>query len=167
MLKKLWILFLFPILVNAQLFSPAKWSSSVKEVGQNEFEIEVTGKIDKGWHLYSVKHPDGGIGIPASATFKSPADAKLVGGVREVGNRIDKYSKIFEQDEKYFENQVKFVQKVKVSGDKPVNVSYTIEFQMCDAERCLPPDETSGTVKLTPKAIVEDKKKKLKRKINC
>lgn len=162
MLKKLWILFLFPILVNAQLFSPAKWSSSVKEVGQNEFEIEITGKIDKGWHLYSVKHPDGGIGIPASATFKSPADAKLVGGVREVGNRIDKYSKIFEQDEKYFENQVKFVQKVKVSGDKPVNVSYTIEFQMCDAERCLPPDETSGTVKLTPKAIVEDKKEEAK-----
>ena len=162
MLKKLWILFLFPILVNAQLFSPAKWSSSVKEVGQNEFEIEVTGKIDKGWHLYSVKHPDGGIGIPASATFKSPADAKLVGGVREVGNRIDKYSKIFEQNEKYFENQVKFVQKVKVSGDKPVNVSYTIEFQMCDAERCLPPDETSGTVKLTPKAIVEDKKEEAK-----
>lgn len=155
MLKKLWILFLFPILVNAQLFSPAKWSSSVKEVGQNEFEIEVTGKIDKGWHLYSMKHPDGGIGIPASASFKPAANAKLVGGAREVGKRIDKYSQIFEQDEKYYENQVKFVQKVKVSGDKPVNVSYTIEFQMCDAERCLPPDETSGTVKLTP--IVTDK----------
>lgn len=162
MLKKLWILFLFPILVNAQLFSPAKWSSSVKEVGQNEFEIEVTGKIDKGWHLYSSKHPDGGIGIPASAAFKPAANAKLVGGVREIGKRIDKYSQIFEQDEKYFENQVKFVQKVKVTGDKPVNISYTIEFQMCDAERCLPPDETSGSVKLTPTAQVEETKKELK-----
>lgn len=162
MLKKLWILFLFPILVNAQLFSPAKWSSSVKEVGQNEFEIEVTGKIDKGWHLYSSKHPDGGIGIPASAAFKPAANAKLVGGVREVGKRIDKYSQIFEQDEKYFENQVKFVQKVKVSGDKPVNVTYTIEFQMCDAERCLPPDETSGTIKLTPTAKVEESKEEIK-----
>ncbi|MFV0153035.1 thioredoxin family protein [Empedobacter falsenii] len=162
MLKKLWILFLFPILVNAQLFSPAKWSSSVKEVGQNEFEIEVTGKIDKGWHLYSSKHPDGGIGIPASAVFKPAANAKLVGGVREIGKRIDKYSQIFEQDEKYFENQVKFVQKVKVTGDKPVNISYTIEFQMCDAERCLPPDETSGSVKLTPTAQVEETKEELK-----
>lgn len=153
---------MFPILVNAQLFSPAKWSSSVKEVGQNEFEIEVTGKIDKGWHLYSSKHPDGGIGIPASAAFKPAANAKLVGGVREVGKRIDKYSQIFEQDEKYFENQVKFVQKVKVSGDKPVNVTYTIEFQMCDAERCLPPDETSGTIKLTPTAKVEESKEEIK-----
>ncbi|MFV0229459.1 thioredoxin family protein [Empedobacter falsenii] len=162
MLKKLWILFLFPILVNAQLFSPAKWSSSVNEVGQNEFEIEVTGKIDKGWHLYSSKHPDGGIGIPASAAFKPAANAKLVGGVREIGKRIDKYSQIFEQDEKYFENQVKFVQKVKVTGDKPVNISYTIEFQMCDAERCLPPDETSGSVKLTPTAQVEETKEELK-----
>lgn len=153
---------MFPILVNAQLFSPAKWSSSVKEVGQNEFEIEVTGKIDKGWHLYSSKHPDGGIGIPASAAFKPAANAKLVGGVREIGKRIDKYSQIFEQDEKYFENQVKFVQKVKVTGDKPVNISYTIEFQMCDAERCLPPDETSGSVKLTPTAQVEETKEELK-----
>jgi len=134
----------------------------VKEVGQNEFEIEVTGKIDKGWHLYSSKHPDGGIGIPASAAFKPAANAKLVGGVREVGKRIDKYSQIFEQDEKYFENQVKFVQKVKVSGDKPVNVSYTIEFQMCDAERCLPPDETSGIIKLTPTAKVEETKEEAK-----
>ncbi|WP_312313872.1 protein-disulfide reductase DsbD family protein [Empedobacter brevis] len=164
MLKKLWILFLFPILVNAQLFSPAKWSSSVKEVGQNEFEIEVTGKIDKGWHLYSMKHPDGGIGIPASASFKPAANAKLVGGAREVGKRIDKYSQIFEQDEKYYENQVKFVQKVKVSGDKPVNVSYTIEFQMCDAERCLPPDETSGTVKLTP-TVTDKEEVKLDEKV--
>ncbi|MFV0217876.1 protein-disulfide reductase DsbD family protein [Empedobacter falsenii] len=163
MLKKLWILFLFPILVNAQLFSPAKWSSSVKEVGQNEFEIEVTVKIDKGWHLYSSKHPDGGIGIPASAAFKPAANAKLVGGVREIGKRIDKYSQIFEQDEKYFENQVKFVQKVKVTGDQPVNISYTIEFQMCDAERCLPPDETSGSVKLTPTAKVEETKEEVKK----
>lgn len=153
---------MFPILVNAQLFSPAKWSSSVKEVGQNEFEIEVTGKIDKGWHLYSMKHPDGGIGIPASTSFKPTANVKLVGGTREVGKRIDKYSQIFEQDEKYYENQVKFVQKVKVSGDKPVNVSYTIEFQMCDAERCLPPDETSGTIKLTPSEKVEETKEEAK-----
>ena len=150
---------MFPILINAQIFSPAKWTSSVKEVGQNEFEIEVSGKIDKGWHLYSSKHPDGGIGIPASATFKPSANIKLVGGVREVGKRIDKYSQIFEQDEKYFENQIKFVQKVKVTGDKPVNVSYTIEFQMCDAERCLPPDETSGTVKITPTATDKEEAK--------
>lgn len=155
MLKKLWILFLFPVLASAQLFSPAKWSSSVKEVGQNEFEIEVTAKLDKGWHLYSSKHPDGGIGIPAEATFKAGKNTQLMGSFKEVGKRMDKYSTIFEQDEKYYENQVKFVQKVKVTGKDPVDVAYTIEFQMCDAERCLPPDETSGAVKITPKAVTE------------
>ncbi|WP_313386800.1 cytochrome c biogenesis protein CcdA [Chishuiella sp.] len=164
MLKKLWILFLFPILINAQLFSPAKWSSSVKEIGQNEFEIEVTGKLDKGWHLYSSKHPDGGIGIPASATFKPSANSKLVGGVKEVGKRIDQYSKVFEQDEKYYENQVKFVQKIKVTGSKPENISYTIEFQMCDDQRCLPPDETSGTVKLMPSSTSAEADKKVEDK---
>ena len=150
MLKKFWILFLFPILLSAQLFSPAKWTTEVKDLGKNEFEVEVTGKIDAGWHLYSSKHPDGGIGIPAEVSFKAGKGGQLVGAFKEVGKRIDKYSAVFEQDEKYFEKQVKFVQKVKISGNDAVNVDYTIEFQMCDAERCLPPDEISGTVKLTP-----------------
>ena len=156
MLKKLWILFLFPILVQAQFFTPAKWSTNVKDLGKNEFEVEVIGKIDAGWHLYSSKHPDGGIGIPATASFKAGAGSQLVGGYKEVGKRIDKYSTVFEQDEKYYEKNIKFVQKVKVTGDKPVNVNYTIEFQMCDAERCLPPDETSGTVSLKPSAKVDE-----------
>lgn len=157
MLKKLWILFLFPILVQAQFFTPAKWSTNVKDLGKNEFEVEVIGKIDAGWHLYSSKHPDGGIGIPASASFKAAKGAQLVGSYKEVGKRIDKYSTVFEQDEKYYEKNVKFVQKVKLSGDQPSTVDYTIEFQMCDAERCLPPDEASGTIKLTPTAKVEVK----------
>jgi len=156
MLKKLWILFLFPILVQAQFFTPAKWSTNVKDLGKNEFEVEVVGKIDAGWHLYSSKHPDGGIGIPASASFKAANGGQLVGSFKEVGKRIDKYSTVFEQDEKYYEKNVKFVQKVKLTGDKPVNVDYTVEFQMCDAERCLPPDETSGTIKLTPSAKVTE-----------
>ena len=153
MLKKLWILFLFPILVQAQLYSPAKWSTQVKDLGNNNFEVQVIGKIENGWHLYSSKHPDGGIGIPASATFKASKGGQLVGPFKEQGKRIDKYSTVFEQDEKYYEKQVTFVQKVAVSGKDAVNVDYTIEFQMCDAERCLPPDETSGSVKITPKAI--------------
>jgi len=157
MLKKFWILFLFPILLNAQLFTPAKWTTEVKDLGKNEFEIEVIGKIDAGWHLYSSMHPDGGIGIPAEVNFKAGKGGELIGKYKEVGKRIDKYSTVFEQDEKYFEKQVKFVQKVKINGNQPINVDYTIEFQMCDAERCLPPDETSGTIKLTPTLTTDTK----------
>lgn len=156
MLKKFWILFLFPILINAQLFSPAKWTTEVKDLGKNEFEIEVTGKIDAGWHLYSSKHPDGGIGIPAEVSFKANKGGQLLGPFKEVGKRIDKYSTTFEQDEKYFEKQVKFVQKVKITGEQAVKVDYTIEFQMCDAERCLPPDEFSGTTELNPSQKTEE-----------
>lgn len=158
MLKKLWILFLFPILVQAQLYSPAKWTTQVKDLGNNNFEVEIIGKIENGWHLYSSKHPDGGIGIPASANFQTGNGGQLVGKFIEKGKRIDKYSTVFEQDEKYFEKNVTFVQKVNVKGKDAVNVDYTIEFQMCDAERCLPPDEISGTVKLSPSVNVSELK---------
>ena len=158
MLKYFWLFFLLPICLVAQFFTPAKWTTSVKELANNEFEIVVSGKIDKGWHLYSMKHPDGGIGIPASFDVKSSQNLQLVGKPREVGKLIDKYSEIFEQDEKYYENNVQFIQKVKVNGTNPVDAEFLLEFQMCDAEKCLPPDEYSGKVKLTPKAISEEKK---------
>ena len=45
MLKKLWILFLFPILVQAQFFTPAKWSTSVKDLIFLNFSIENQAKI--------------------------------------------------------------------------------------------------------------------------
>ncbi len=154
-----------PICLLAQFVTPAKWSTSVKELPNNEFEIVVSGKLDNGWHLYSMQHPDGGIGIPATYNVEPTANVKLVGKAKEGGKLIDKYSKTFEQDEKYYEKSVKFIQRVKVTGDKPVDVAYLVEFQMCDAEKCLPPDEYSGKVKLTPKKeeVVADKEETAKK----
>ena len=68
MLKYFWLFFLMPLSLFAQFETPARWSTSVKELPNNEFEIIVSGKIDDGWHIYSIKHPDGGIGIPATFT---------------------------------------------------------------------------------------------------
>ncbi|MDK7374533.1 MULTISPECIES: cytochrome c biogenesis protein CcdA [Weeksella] len=156
MLKYFWLFFLMPLSLFAQFETPARWSTSVKELPNNEFEIIVSGKIDDGWHIYSIKHPDGGIGIPATFTVTPSTNVKLVGKSKEVGKLIEKYSQIFEQDEKYYEKNVRFIQKVKVTDEKPVDVAYMLEFQMCDAEKCLPPDEYTGKVKLSPKAVVAD-----------
>lgn len=156
MLKYLWLFFLMPLSLFAQFETPAKWSTTVKELPNNEFEIVVSGKIDNGWHIYSIKHPDGGIGIPATFSVTPSANVKLVGKSREAGKLIEKYSQVFEQDEKYYEKNVQFIQKVKVTDEKPVEVAYMLEFQMCDAEKCLPPDEYTGKVKLSPKAVTAD-----------
>lgn len=156
MLKRtLFFLLLLPFLVNAQILTPVKWSTETKDLGNNEFEISLHAKIDNGWHMYSQKHPGDGIGVPATITFESNANVELIGKVSETGKLLDKYSELFQQQEKYYENKVTFKQKVKLKSDKPIEVKFSAETQVCDAEKCLPPDWQDFKVKITPKAKEE------------
>ncbi|MFA7446995.1 MAG: thioredoxin family protein [Weeksellaceae bacterium] len=158
MLKKTLLLLLFlPFLVGAQILTPVKWSTETKDLGNNEFEVMLHAKLDAGWHMYSQQHPDDGIGIPATLEFEKSKDYELIGKTVEIGKLLDAYSELFMQQEKFYENKVTFKQKIKVKSDKPVEVKFSSETQVCDAEKCLAPDWQEFKVKLTP-SKVEDKK---------
>ena len=149
--RTLFFLLFLPFLVNAQILTPVKWSTATKDLGNNEYEISLHAKIDKGWHMYSQKHPGDGIGVPATITFESNPNVNLKGNVSEVGKLLDKYSDLFQQQEKYYENSVTFKQKVKLKDAKETTVKFSAETQVCDAEKCLPPDWQDFSVKITPK----------------
>lgn len=157
--RTLFFLLFLPFLVNAQILTPVKWSTATKDLGNNEYEISLHAKIDKGWHMYSQKHPGDGIGVPATITFESNPNVNLKGSVSEVGKLLDKYSDLFQQQEKYYENSVTFKQKVKLKDAKETTVKFSAETQVCDAEKCLPPDWQDFTVKITPKKeeVAEEK----------
>lgn len=156
MLKRtLFFLLLLPFLVNAQILTPVKWSTETKDLGNNEYEISLHAKIESGWHMYSQKHPGDGIGVPATITFENNSNVEYIGKVSETGKLLDKYSELFHQQEKYYENKVTFKQKVKLKSEKPVEIKFSAETQVCDAEKCLPPDWVDFKVKLTPKAKEE------------
>jgi thiol:disulfide interchange protein len=148
----LWI----PLLVHAQVLNPVKWSTETKDLGNDEFEILLHAKMDKGWHMYSQKHPADGIGVPATITFEANPNVEYKGSVGEIGKLLDKYSELFGQQEKYYENKVTFKQKVKLKNPKETTVKFSAESQVCDAEKCLPPDWLDFSVKLTPKQKEED-----------
>lgn len=146
-------------MVNAQILTPVKWSTETKDLGNNEYEISLHAKIDQGWHMYSQNHPGDGIGVPATITFESNPNAELKGKVSESGKLLDKYSELFKQQEKYYENKVTFKQKIKLKEPKETTIKFSAETQVCDAEKCLPPDWQDFTVKITPKkeVVVEEK----------
>ncbi len=155
----LFFLLFLPFLVNAQILTPVKWSTETKDLGNNEYEISLHAKIDKGWHMYSQSHPGDGIGVPATITFESNPNAELKGKVSESGKLLDKYSELFQQQEKYYENKVTFKQKIKLKDPKETTIKFSAETQVCDAEKCLPPDWQDFTVKISPKKeeVVEEK----------
>jgi len=160
MLKRaLFFLFLIPVLINAQVLAPVKWSMETKDLGNGEYQVLLHAKLDEGWHMYSQKHPGDGIGVPASITFEENPNVKLIGQTDEIGKLIDRYSEMFQQDEKLYENKVTFRQKIKLKDAKETIVKFSAETQVCDHEKCLPPDWKDFSVKITPKAAAKEEPK--------
>lgn len=135
------LLALVTLLAQAQMVNPVKFSAHLKTNGSAEAEIVFSGKIEKGWHVYSTTLGDNG---PTSATFNvNKLDGvELVGKLMPRGHEVSKYDKLFEMNLRYFEGSAQFVQKVRFT--KP---NYTIdaylEYGACNEQNCMPPSEAA------------------------
>ncbi|MEO8793863.1 MAG: cytochrome c biogenesis protein CcdA [Daejeonella sp.] len=140
-MKKLlgFILILFAVTSQAQILEPVKWSFSSKTINDKEAELILIAKIDKGWHVYSQFIEEGGP-VPTSFTFKPSPDYKLVGKVSESPKPITAMDKTFDMKIAYHENLVTFKQKIRLNKPK-TSVSGSLEYMVCNDERCLPPSE--------------------------
>ena len=63
---------------------------------------------------------------------------KPIGGLQHIGREISEMDPIFGMKLRYFENNVTFVQKYKITG-KTYNVKGYLEFGACNDEMCMPP----------------------------
>ena len=139
-MKKLFIVF-FAVLIQsslfAQIFEPVEWTFETKELGGQEYELLMKATIEEHWHLYS-QHIDEGGPVPTSFTFEENDNYELIGDVQEPKS-IEEFNDLFGMTLKYFDNEVTFSQKVKISG--PVVVTGFLEFMSCDDKQCLPPAE--------------------------
>ena len=156
-LMTLALLMLVTIMANAQMLDPVKFSSTLKTDNTAEGEIIFTGRIEKGWHVYST-----GLGAdgPISATFNvNKLDGvQLVGKLQPRGHEIKSYDKLFGMTLRYFEGSVTFVQKVKFT--KPnYKIDAYLEYGACNDQNCMPP--TSVDIKKAGKspAVSNDVKK--------
>lgn len=156
-LMTLALLMLVTLMANAQMLDPVKFSSTLKTNNTAEAEIIFSGKIEKGWHVYST-----GLGAdgPISATFNvNKLDGvELVGKLQPRGHEIKSYDKLFGMTLRFFEGSVEFVQKVKFT--KPnYKIDAYLEYGACNDQNCMPP--TSVDIKKAGKspAVSNDVKK--------
>ena len=124
----------------AQIINPVKWSAKVDKITDTEYNLVMNGIIDSGWHLYSQFSPENGP-LPAEFKFEnSKANYELVGKIKEIPYK-KQYNDVFEVDEYYFEKNVTFTQKVKVSNSKLTSIIAMIDYQVCK-EVCINQDFT-------------------------
>lgn len=140
---------------SAQNKQYVTWSFSKKKIGNDEYELVFTAKIEPSWHLYSqIETPDGP--LPTLFEFEKSKDFKLVGKTIE--------PKPFEHAEpvfdnlvvRYFENTAVFKQKIKVLTNKPFVVKGFIDGMSCNETMCQkfsPAPEFTFKLEGNPEAI--------------
>ncbi|MBQ9217996.1 MAG: thiol:disulfide interchange protein, partial [Muribaculaceae bacterium] len=117
--------------------NPVTFSVSQKRVSPEEVDVIFTGKIAPGWHVYSTGMPADG---PTSATLTADkaSGVKPIGGLKAQGKEISEFDEMFGMKLRYFENNVTFVQKYKITGDK-YDIKGFLEYGACNDQMCMPP----------------------------
>lgn len=123
--------------VLGQVLNPVKWTFSATKGDSGRYELHLTAAIDPGWHIYSQDAGDGP--IPTSFTFSDNPSVMPEGSVAEKGKEISKYDKVFHSTLRYYEHDVDFVQRVRVTGATTLQGS--LEYMVCNDVSCLPPKD--------------------------
>jgi len=139
-------LFFVPLLVlNAQQKDPVTWTTSYKTLSAGEGEIFITGKIEKGWHIYSQRPTDAGP-IPTSFTLVPSSAFEKSGDPVEEGSQ-EEFDKAFDAKIFVFNDKAVFRQKIKVKAKPGFVVPIKLEYMSCNDMMCLPPKVIELSVK--------------------
>ncbi len=133
--------------VHAQTENPVKWTFAAKKKSDKLYEVVATATLPKTWHIYSQLTPKGGP-VPTKIVFKTNPLVMLDGTAKEAGAMKTVHDQIFDVDVKYYSDKVDFVQLVKLRTPATTNVSGTVEYMICNDEKCLPPTKQSFDIKL-------------------
>ena len=129
-------------------FEPASAAPGAKVMGK------LTGKIDAGWHVYSLTTPEGG-GIPATVKL---ADNPVIASTRTFQPKPEsKFDPNFNANTERFDDEVVFLIEVQLAPGAaagPADITANIRYSACTDRECLPPRRVTASASLIvdPKA---------------
>ncbi|MGB1316916.1 MAG: protein-disulfide reductase DsbD domain-containing protein, partial [Flavobacteriales bacterium] len=139
---------------ESQIFEPVKWTFSQKDLGDGEFELQFSATIDDHWHVYSMHLPEETMTQPTVFEFDTLKGMELVGKVVEP-EPITKFDPVNQEELSWFENQVTFTQKVKLTEEEGY-AKGALNFMACDDEKCLAPEWIDFEFKITGDVAASD-----------
>lgn len=145
---------LFAAFANAQFSAPVSWSFSQRDVAagkKHESVLQLKAVLRPGWHVFS-QHLKPGGPTPTLFSFQHNANVQLLDAVIEPKS-ISYFEPLFKMNVSYFENEVQFEQRIRMlkPTKSPQAIKGKVEFMVCSAKECLPPDEVEFEIALTEK----------------
>ena len=134
--------------VFAQPMQPVSWKAEAVQVEGNTYEIRATGTIAGAWHIYDLT--DYGSSGPNGTIFtvEDGGKVKLVGD-QYIASEVHKgFDDVFGIEIGTCDSPVVIAQKVELLQGNEVEVPVTVEWQACNDENCIPPEDFTMNVKL-------------------
>jgi thiol:disulfide interchange protein len=130
-------------------FDHMKWSVASNSLGNEEFEVVITGEIDAHWHLYSQFLPMDAGPLPTWVTFETGSDFELIGEAKE-SKTTTYYDETWKTDITQFDNIAIFTQKIKRLNSETSSISGNVNYMICNDidGQCLPPTDYTFEVDL-------------------
>lgn len=126
---------------QADFKQPVTWSYNVTDAGNGEYDVVISAKIDKDWHLYSQYIKPGGP-LPTELKFTPSNAYQLVGKTKESPRPKEEYEAVFEMSIKFWELKANFTQRIKVLSKKDFNLEVKIYYMVCNNGSCVALDNT-------------------------
>ena len=127
------IFYIFSLFNLAQ--EPISFTTSVKKVSDDTYELITNSEIENNWRLYSQNLIDGGA-IPTEFVFNQSDNFVLIDNVKE-SESITKFDPIFGINQSYFINSSSFTQSIKVKSSNLSTIKAIIAYQACDDMVCI------------------------------
>lgn len=141
------LVFCFPILVSAQITPKATWSFTAEKKANQKYELKFKATIASGWYIYS-SNLESDLGpIPTSLEMDTPDGIKIVGTIKEDGNKIAGYDEIFQMNVVKYKGEVTFIQEIEVPAGTKV-IEGNVTYMTCNDNQCLPPAPTPFKIQL-------------------
>ncbi|MBT8377024.1 MAG: thioredoxin family protein [Bacteroidia bacterium] len=165
------VVFLITSFSFGQILEPVKWSHTIEQASDLEYNLTFTAKIDKNWHLYSQEEPDGDGPIPTYFEFRNEEEnyERLGPTVEPVVKPI--YDKVFDLDIKYFNDEVSFKQRIKILNTELEIVEVLVDYMTCDDEKCIASDYVfkiplDESVVIDTNYTIDERSKALSKQLN-
>ena len=137
-----------PIIAYAQMVSPVKWDIKIEKESDKDGIIIFKASIEPGWHLYSIKLPDGGP-VPTSVKWEELKNIELSGSLIAEKPAHKEKDANFDMVLEWWTDDVVLKQNVKFTDPNDYAVSGYVRYMACNDQTCLSPQNEDFNFKNT------------------
>ncbi len=128
------------------------WSSELKQISKEEYQIQLKADIQDGYHIYELGPDEDSAVNPTLITFEIADGIEKVGELKSLTEPHRYYDELFMAEISYYEGAPIFTQNFKITGNGG-KVGIAIEYMACSENSCLPPEEVELEVNISNSSI--------------